>query len=385
MSGIVQFKLDCYFPFTGSFEEYYGNYMFKLTWDFFKQLESVGYCTEIARNYGKASTFSPTPLGTGFYLDPTSFGEVSWAVFRMEPSDIRSFPYYIHFQWSANSLQFNTSPGAPGLVNGTQGTTSICFGFSMATAFDSSGNPANPWNGTTGSLGTDTKADPVWAAPIGGTLFIFPRSNNEGNSHATSKQNTLALLQNGQADTYRMNFIADRDNWFISLSDGDSFNADTILGGGFILTPDNIEVEVPLFFFRTTGTDFFNSTFFWGTTTGDGASTDGGASCLRSSGVNRFTFDFESGVDKLGYTYTSSTDYVYGFYPLSITFNYQQIGWADPLFWRIGFNINSRDTDTTMTYMVFRGASDGTIGLVVPWDGQTEIGSTFDRNGVISP
>lgn len=385
MSGIPHFKLDCYIPFTDTNEENYGNQIFKLTWDFFKQLETAGYCTEIARNNGKAATFSPKSLGTGFYDELTPFGETSWAVFRFEPSDIRPFTYCIHFQWSSNSLAYNTAPGNPGLIDNSAGTTAICFGFSMAAAFDSSGNSVDPFIPASGSMGSHIKSDPVWTTPVGGTLFVFPLSNNTGFTHATSKQNTTSLLRNIGSTQFRMNFVADRDNWFASVNYTDALYDGTIIGGGFIVTPPNITAEVPLFFFKSRGNDFFSTSVFWGSSTGDDTVNDGGCACIKASGVNSFTFDWELSLEKIGFSFLNNTDVGFSLYPATITYNKQQIGWADPAFWRLSYNTFSRDSSMSMTRMFFQGANTSTICLVIPWDGTTERTSNFTRNGVISP
>jgi len=109
------------------------------------------------------------------------------------------------------AVSYTAGVGAPALV---QGGTSI-DGLVMAAAISAntaSGVTSNPWGGTTGSLGSDTKGDPVWTTgSVGDGLFVFPRSNNLSGSHNTSKQNLW--LASSEASHMRAHVITDEDSF----------------------------------------------------------------------------------------------------------------------------------------------------------------------------
>jgi hypothetical protein len=386
MAGTKIFKSDCYFLRTGLTFPQGTNVFFKLTWDFFKQMETAGYVTEIARNNGAAATFSPKPLGTDFYDGTAPFGEHCWAVFRFNPSTNRTFPYYVFFQCSSSN-NFGTAPGNPGLFLGGVGSISTQkIGFQMAWGIDG-GLPANPWGGTTGSLGSDTKGDPVWINPGAGTGFVFPLSNNPGNTHSTSRQNTVGYSSGNSTGVFRFNFVGDEDNWFIDINYNDSFSENFYCGGGYYESLSNITSESPIFMFSSTAT--LDRTNTWGSSAGN-TIREGGITVKASSAVGALSLGWDSSLEREEFN-----DNFDGIYPrfllhnLKVNHGNNHVGYADPTFWGASYGNQPRDVFGVnreyITTFIGDFPSPTVSKLVVPWNGNWSRGRSTSLQGVILP
>lgn len=152
----------------------YSNYqgVFKSCWDHLKYLETLGVTTEIARNDGNA--VDGRGPGTGWWDEPDRFGTNGWSCFRWNSNSNRSWEWYMLIQ---NCDE--TGPAAPGDPGYSVPGTGNTRGFHLATAISISGSTTeNPWGGTTGSLGSDTKGSPVWVtSSVDYKLFVFPDAN----------------------------------------------------------------------------------------------------------------------------------------------------------------------------------------------------------------
>ena len=380
MGGIPKFKLNCYT--AGLTLPNYGQSLFKQTWDFFKQLESVGYVLEIARNNGSGGT------GTDFWDGANPFGPNAWALFRFNTTSLRSFPYYVFFQY-ATSSNFGTAPGSPGLITGSSGTsTSILFGMQMASAYDSMGNPANPWGGTTGSLGSDTKGSPVWIAPVGGYVDVYPMSNNPGGSYSSLKENCVGYISNSSHTNIYTDFIADEDNFCIILNK-DSAAVDRILfGGGYYIPITNgVTTKNRIFLFTSNNNaNFVDRTNVWGTSVGTNSSREGGCGGADLVYGRSLDFAWDTGLERSTPNIYTTPANQYPLYPISIQAELSQVGYLDPIFWRVGYGMNPKDTKTGLTRMVYDATiTANTVRLVVPWDGVTPArGTGTNRDGIIS-
>jgi len=213
---------------------------FKALFDFFEDLVDVhGYCTRVALNWGSGGT------GTDFHDEANPFGNNAFAVYCFPPSPQRLWSWYILIQWSAGAT-FGSSPGNPGLIFATTGASQQNVGFAVAVALDSGGLDADPWNGTSNFDGADTKGATVWAAPGGGTLYVFPRSNDVGGSHATNKENTQVILASGTTVDQTFHAAADEDGFWVA-HDFDTNNRflRSWYVGPYVPTPD-FSPSVPL-------------------------------------------------------------------------------------------------------------------------------------------
>jgi hypothetical protein len=108
-------------------------------------------------------------------------------VFKWLTSSNRSWEWYLYIQGIPN-VNPNLAPAVPARVQGATGARNT---LAWSTAISVSGSQSeNPWGGTTGSLGSDTKGNPVWVSSSNDyNLYVCPRSNSAGGSHATARDN----------------------------------------------------------------------------------------------------------------------------------------------------------------------------------------------------
>lgn len=378
MAGTPHFKANCYL--TGLTLANYSQSIFKITWDFFKYLETQGYCTEIARNNGLAAT------GTDFHDGANPFQTNAWAVFEFVATVQRPLPYYVHFQWTASPI-FGTSPGNPALFRGTAGSgTASYLGFSMAAAIDEFDAPFNPFIPVSGSMGSHVKSDPVWTTPTNGTLYVFPLSNATGGAFATSKQNMMGYTSNVTTNLF-MDLIADEDNWFINIAARGTPTLDNFcVGGGFYIPPAGITAVAPLFMFASQGASL-DRTNIWGTTTGTEALRDGGITSREGVTTKDVGFGWNLAMEKVQPNTQTDTPSRYGLYPMKVCSNLSDVGEADPEFWRVCYGFTVNDTNVGATWMCFGISSSITVVKhILPWDGSTVRWNTggATRDGVIS-
>lgn len=201
-------------------------FLFKLTWDHLKYLETLGITTEIARNNGTAA--DGRGPGTGWWDQNDRFGQSAWAVFRWNSSSTRTWEWYMLIQnCDQNGPQ---TPGLPGYTVPGLGNTR---GFCVAAAITISGSvTGNPWNGTTGSLGSSLKnGTRVWnSASNAHKIFCFPESNGVSgalfNGTTATSSNGLAgdFGQGGNSSHRRASIVTDDDSFmFIRTNDDNNW------------------------------------------------------------------------------------------------------------------------------------------------------------------
>jgi hypothetical protein len=186
-----------------------GQGIFKACWNHLKYLETLGITTELARNHGNA--VNGRGPGTGWWDEATRFGNNGWSLFRWNSNTNRTWDWYMFIQNCDTGGP--SSPGTPGRTATSLGNSR---GFAIAGAISISGSvTSNPWGGTTGSMGSDTKGDPVWTTgSVGDKLFVFPDSNGVSGSHSTQRHNLAGDYGNlGNSDSARVHFISDNDTF----------------------------------------------------------------------------------------------------------------------------------------------------------------------------
>ena len=394
MAGTPRFKTNAYLDSAA-----YGtllnlaNGLFKLTWDFFKHLETNGICTEIARNDGDFMGSE----GTDFWDGGAPFSDGAWALFRMDSNGGRSWPYYVFFQMSGAGT-FNGTTGSPGLINNGTGA-GASLGFQVAVARDSNGDPASPWNGTTGNIGDDTKGDPVWAAPAGGTLQVLTISNETGGDHATSKQNCVGVDYSGAVVSWRCHFLADDDNIAIAFNPGDdgTFPHNFYIFIGQYTPMEGLDsvIDDPLAMFSTWSSateEWFTAGFTvpFGTVAGD-AVREGGivhrperrADAVSPSRPDTSAFDRH---DNSSEADVAPSD---ALVPISL-WTFQRfprgfLGYMDYDFFQQSYNRRPRVDDFDASSKAMFGGAINTprTNVVVPWDGTT-MGTGTVRGGAVS-
>jgi hypothetical protein len=269
MAGTPHGLVDCYS--NDGYQDIYADQMYWL-YRFFKSVlaDTYGYTTLVASNYAGGGEF-------GYHGSGSEPGNNAWFLVKFNTSAARPGggsqlgEYYVFVQGAGN-VGFGGSPGSPGYCTGSTGSYRI----GIMVAFRTDGG--NPWGGTTGSLGSDTKGNPVWVDG-GSTLCVMDVSNSSIGSYSTSKANTAQISYWGSDTTHRTHLFADEDNflyWQSTAAD------DGLVDDWFtcnLWTPlDNYTVSYPLLCMSSdTPTDFpfeFGSTY--GQTGGSDATFMGG-------------------------------------------------------------------------------------------------------------
>lgn len=186
----------------------------------------AGPIERIAGNFGRLDV-SNGAAGYGAIGSGTPIGHDGFVVYRFKPVGSRTYSIYMLIQWGTSTYTLGARTTTIGSVPrvdpakwlSASNATNV-LGIAFAVALTSGGADASPWLGTTNNNGFDTKGTvlgtgPVWGAPGGGTLFVWPRSNSTGGTHATNKENLASLLdvQNAAgALPIRAHFVGDDDN-----------------------------------------------------------------------------------------------------------------------------------------------------------------------------
>lgn len=241
MAGTLRGKIGCVAAtgdYINNIQEIFTNWIL-----FMEDLVTANVCQRIALQYGNGGT------GTDFHDGGNPFGDNAFAVYRFPPAGSRTKDWYLLGQWS-DATNFGTSPGSPGLIGGSAGSSGATFGFAFASALESDGTTnASPWNGDTGNDGGDTKgpvdtveSGPVWAPPAGGSLAVWPISNSVGGAEEADKENTIQIYALSSSDNLdiRYGFLADDDNFFMYGDYGDNLNSVWCWFG-----PATFKTEVP--------------------------------------------------------------------------------------------------------------------------------------------
>jgi len=223
MSGVIHGNIDCVLG-AGIASKEAAHRMFKKTFDFLESLTGSNITTRIAYNTGSFGS------GTDDDDGANPWGRNSFACFRFNTSSVRTWEWYMLIQFTSGAGNFGDAPGNPGLLNGVAEFNSSgegMMGISAATMLTTGGVSFSPWNGTALNDGNDVKGDPVWEVGIASdTLSVLPRSNNEGGSHATSRENMANMFSfTSTGASPRFHIISDEDSiaFFLSWADNDSY------------------------------------------------------------------------------------------------------------------------------------------------------------------
>jgi len=259
VSGLIRGKIEC--NVTTNFNRLFmAQACFKLAYDYFTSHPNY---TLIALNYGSTAGPATTGAGTGtgFFDAPASFGYHAFFVVRSNATTTRPYDVYHLFQWSGSVNQgggtFGSSPGNPGLVNGSTSPVNgnaTYMGYAAAIGVGGTGgsvnspNNGNPWKGTSAANGSDTKGASVWGVPPGGGtgVIIFPRSNSNFGSHRQLTQNMGGIIGafQGTDPSIRLNFIGDDDSFAIML-DNETGGSQTLCYSGIYTARNNLTVPYP--------------------------------------------------------------------------------------------------------------------------------------------
>lgn len=231
---------------------------------FFDAFEAHPNTTRIALQHGNGGTGDGN--GTGRWdSGANSFGNNAFAVWRMEPTAARTWPYYftMHCQCAGgNATTWGAAPGDPVNSYASTASSTAYIGFQCAIGI---GGDQNPWNGTTNNDGTDYRAGgtslplgsdgngQVWRVPAsGGTnLLVFPRSNSAGGSYATVKEDMLCIVNHGNPDNARAHLVMDDDCVAMYWDEDDaSGSLNTVQTFGIFDPHPNMSHDRPFFQYR---------------------------------------------------------------------------------------------------------------------------------------
>jgi hypothetical protein len=234
MAGTPRGRVDAYLNLA--YTDYANcQYPFSFIYQFFLDMQTAGYCTIIATNYGFIRS-TPTdwggPPGSGMdvYSGSNPSGENAWFLVRYDVSTARPGgagnlgAYYCLFQWSGSKTFGLNDGGSPNGTDGYPGRVAYYGGnfdgVACSVAFRTDG--ASPWNGTTdageGTPGQAQKGNPVWDDGATGTLRVMDVANGPGGSYVTAKQNMMTVVEiyYVSAGPRRYHMIGDEDSfWFV--------------------------------------------------------------------------------------------------------------------------------------------------------------------------
>lgn len=191
----------------------------------------VGVVERVACNYGRLDAGSGAS-GFGAIGSGSPIGHDGFALYRMKPAGSRVYSIYFLIQWGTSTYTLGTRTTTIGSIPRVDpakwlnaSNSAGVIGISVAAALTSGGADASPWLGTTANNGQDTKGTvlgtgPVWGAPVGGSLFTWPRSNHTGGTHNTNKENLGALVDvnnNAGVNPLRVHVAGDDQNLVIAI------------------------------------------------------------------------------------------------------------------------------------------------------------------------
>lgn len=223
MAGIVKGRLLVTLSSSSDSDNSNIALYYRSVYDFLKvQLEPAGYVTEIANG---GSSGSATP------------GAGAFSVWRWNTHSGRTWPWYMLFQLSSGS----TFPASrlPATIENLAGGTTRNVGFACAVGIEyqtGSYSYFNPWNGTTGSIGNDSKGNPTWGLTASNPakerhLCVLPRSNASGSQaigtkgSSTNWNETSDMMALGPGSTGHhnnntlLNMWADQDDFLLVFKD----------------------------------------------------------------------------------------------------------------------------------------------------------------------
>lgn len=378
MAGPIHGSIEHFFAGTG-FSTGSVQSAFVNLYNFFNNNTGTLGIQRIAYHTGAKETGMVNTRGMNYFDAANPAGGNAWACFCFSSASV---PFYVLIQFS-NSTAFGTAPGSPGLIRNA--TTANSVGIAFAQRADG----GNPWNGSSGSNGSDTKGTPVWH-PGTSSLVLMPRSNDgvRGGAHGASKQNCVGHTVGSGID-YRMHMIADYDN-FVFLYDANANNnyASTLITK---YTPlSGVNPQVPYVSLGDTAALPFTNVSVYGDLAGTAAQqgaigyTTASISGTCSTAIERVGAGFFQNTN--AQPNRAFTTPVFNEFPflIGIFESPNQVGAMGHVidFFREAYNVASHDTNNDGTRAAFGTTTVATVKLVVPWSSGTVPGSGITRGGV---
>jgi hypothetical protein len=383
MGGQIRGKLECFL------NEANGNNnaqaLFKGLYDFFLAHPKA---TLVARNAGSGR--SATDIG--YYDSATPFGDNAWFVVKLTRTDTdvpagpRAFDYYVLFQYASSAVGFNTAPGNPGQMLGS--TSSFSTGKIGVAVAVGVGGDGNPWNGAGATMGANTKGTPVWKVPTGGSqVHVLPRSNNNGGSHSTSRENTAQIFSQSPSGALksRAHIIADDDSFVIAV-DNDDDNTYQVTFVGVMTPRQGLALSYPLVMIADNGILPWTVNSIYGDTAGTQGQQGGAIHRDNTIGVRqlymeRLNIFVNTTVLQPNRLFATPE---FDEFPVACALNelphHGFLGQVE--FVREVGNIATHDTSSDKKRCVVGTSTITTVKLSIPWDGATTPKSGITRQGL---
>lgn len=385
MGGTIRGTIDAWTQETTEFQD-----SSNIFTTLFNAIEAHPNTTRIALQYGLGGT------GTNYWDVASPFGRNCFAVWRMNTSGARAWPYYIMMQ-SANgdgsAATLGAAPGDP--CTQISGTSNVAGHVVMQVAVGINGDE-NPWNGSSANDGTDSKGGSA-ALPVGGdgngtvwrhpdaggsNVLVFPRSSSLGGSENATMREAMAVYYSTTAVSQRYSIIMDDDSiWITSDPGGGGDVRHTCIG---IINPHaDLTVDRPLVAFQM-GNIMPTSTI---------AETQGGVAFPDSSDVvtgpvRNVRIDYPGAWTAGSQPNPLFIPSQYDLTPLTLRIEEPPINGiignfgASDGFFQFCFDVPVNSTNIGKTRMVLGSATTGTWKPCMPWDGVTIPGTNVTRQGI---
>jgi hypothetical protein len=402
MCGTLRGKIDCWTNSGSQFTN--AQAIFKGLYDFLKSHPNM---TEIARNGGLGGSAS----NINYYDEADPFSHNAWYVFRMNDATLesgdanptgysgsRTYPWYIYVQFGRGDVgvNWNASPATPSVhetsssLNSNTGAVICQFCIPVGTI---AGTSEAPWNGS-GTLGTNTKGDPVWRTTAGNPTgfqgsYVFPRTNGPGGSYSSSRQSSSTIVyayNNGSPIRY--SFIADDDSLVILTNIGDNANDWVLTYFGRYNVRPGITMDYPMVHLQGGLPLGVNNTIYGPT---NGAYPGGGIpmNAVATDGVRqviisryREFFNQYSSPNRM----FSTEKYDEWKIPVIAYETPTFFGYAGDIeFLQEVYNWSPNDMTTGRLRASWGADTPFGIKLTTPWDGSSSPRSNFNRAGISFP
>jgi hypothetical protein len=403
-------KLDCYSnnaSFNVTVNETYKSFC-----DFMSHLTGSGVATLVSWNSG-SGVLSGSFDSRTYWDGALPFGVGAHSLWRFNATPERNFDWYLYTQvvsgTGAIRQAFNTPISGYADSGDSMVGSSNYRGILVQTAVCFSGSTSfNPWNGSIG----DGNGNASQAAGNGArrwisgsndrTLYVLPRSNNLGGTHATARDNALSFPHvptigaAGQPSV--THFICDGDSLLV-LRDEYYYGGAGVYGVGYFgpfelrnsLSSSGI-AGTPFGFLMHTSRDGEAVTFSTNTAFGDTA----GSNATINGGVSVPVRDLTSGskgaiLQVLG-SFNSTT-----YQPNTLLNQYDElpiyVGISEaPYFGMVGqmntglvravLNVQTQDTTADFKRAIFGGSTTLNFRKIsTPWNGAVPPGTSTSRTG----
>lgn len=369
MSGDIRGRVDVVVNTVSSGNN--AQEFFKTLYDFFVSHPNM---TLISRNSGAAST-----SGAIAYWDQANpFRTNAWAVFKQGKTLLKPYPVYFQIQMSM-ALDFGVAPGSPGVAEASANLTVVAIQCAIGM-----GGDQNPFKGTMNAGSpNDTRANPAWGTPSGGTTYhVFPRSNTGTGSHAASANN-FTILSQAATNACRYHIIADDDSLVILMDQSDNNSFSIYYAGTYEMRAD---LDIPRNFvsfgsFASALPLSIGSQY--GTTAGSGL--QGGMVFVNDS-VRGVALDRHQTI--VSSAFQPSFNDAYGEYGIPVcslepsALGVVAGGYAGNVsFIRETANVDTNDTNADFSRAVFGPSTIAPVKVVVPWSGLAAPKATSTRTG----